>query len=53
MFTLWDSMQAIESFAGSTPEVAVFYPEDDRFLIERETIVSHFEVETHVTPERV
>ena len=36
MFTLWDSMEAIESFAGSDPESAVFYPEDDRFLIERD-----------------
>jgi heme-degrading monooxygenase HmoA len=50
MFTLWDSMQAIETFAGPRPEVAVFYPEDDRFLIERETVVSHYEVETHATP---
>jgi heme-degrading monooxygenase HmoA len=51
MFTLWDSMQAIEAFAGSKPEVAVFYPQDDRFLVERETVVSHFEVETHAMPQ--
>lgn len=51
MFTLWDSMQAIEAFAGPNPEVAVFYPEDDRFLIERETVVSHYNVETHATPQ--
>jgi heme-degrading monooxygenase HmoA len=52
MFTLWDSMQAVEAFAGSMPEVAVFYPEDDRFLVERETVVTHYEVETHATPQR-
>ena len=51
MFTLWDSMQAIEAFAGSKPEVAVFYPQDDRFLVERETVVSHFEVETQAMPQ--
>jgi heme-degrading monooxygenase HmoA len=51
MFTLWDSMQAIEAFAGSKPEVAVFYPQDDRFLVEREAVVSHFEVETHAMPQ--
>jgi heme-degrading monooxygenase HmoA len=51
MFTLWDSMQAVEAFAGSKPEVAVFYPEDDRFLVERETVVSHFQVETQAMPE--
>ena len=44
MFTLWDSMESVKSFAGEQPEVAVFYPEDDRFLIEREELVSHYEV---------
>lgn len=50
MFTLWDSMGAIEGFAGEDPEVAVFYPEDERFLIERELTVTHFEVHTHAAP---
>ena len=27
------------------PEVAVFYPEDDRFLVEREETVSHYDVD--------
>ena len=35
MFTLWDSMDAVKAFAGDRPEVAVYYPEDDRYLIER------------------
>lgn len=48
MFTLWDSMDAIKAFAGEQPEVAVFYAEDERYLIEREEVVSHFEVDTHV-----
>jgi heme-degrading monooxygenase HmoA len=50
MFTLWDSMEAIKAFAGERPEVAVFYPEDDRYLVEREERVSHFEVVRHVQP---
>jgi heme-degrading monooxygenase HmoA len=50
MFTLWDSMDAIRSFAGERPEVAVFYPEDDRYLIERDEHVSHFEVADHAAP---
>jgi heme-degrading monooxygenase HmoA len=50
MFTLWDSMEAVRSFAGEDPEAAVFYPEDDRFLVEREEFVSHYEVITHVQP---
>jgi heme-degrading monooxygenase HmoA len=32
MFTLWDSMDAVTAFAGERPEVAVFYPDDDRYL---------------------
>lgn len=43
-FSLWDSMAAIEAFAGPDPVQAVFYPEDDRYLVDRETTVSHFEV---------
>ncbi len=43
-FTLWDSLDAIRGFAGDDVERAVFYPEDDRFLVDRETTVQHFEV---------
>ena len=50
MFTLWDSMAAFQAFAGEEPEVAVFYPEDDRFLVERDDFVSHYDVITHVEP---
>jgi heme-degrading monooxygenase HmoA len=48
MFTLWDSIEAIRAFAGEDYERAVFYPEDDRYLIEREEISTHYEVDTHV-----
>ena len=44
--TFWDSMEAVKGFAGEEVERAVFYPEDDRFLIDRETTVRHYEVET-------
>lgn len=50
MFTLWDSMEAIKAFAGDQPEVAVFYPEDDRYLVEREETVAHYEVDRYVWP---
>jgi heme-degrading monooxygenase HmoA len=53
MFTLWDSMDAIVRFAGDRPEVAVFYPEDERFLVERDMNVSHYEVHTEATGARV
>lgn len=51
MFTLWDSMEAVKGFAGQEPDVAVFYPEDDRFLVERDEFVSHYEVARHLTRE--
>jgi heme-degrading monooxygenase HmoA len=42
--SFWDSTEAVRAFAGDEVERAVFYPEDDRFLIDRETTASHFEV---------
>lgn len=44
MFTLWDSYEAIKAFAGDDHETAVFYPEDERFLIERDLRATHYEV---------
>lgn len=42
--SFWESMDAIRGFAGEDPETAVYYPEDDRYLLEREPEVAHFEV---------
>jgi heme-degrading monooxygenase HmoA len=50
MFTLWDSMEAIQAFAGDRPEVAVFYPDDDRYLVERDETVSHYDVARSIWP---
>jgi aminoglycoside 6'-N-acetyltransferase len=47
MFTLWDSLDAVKAFAGEDYETAVFYPEDDRFLVERDLRACHFEVDTY------
>ena len=44
MFTLWQSFDAIRAFAGDDYERAVFYPEDDRFLVERDLHALHYEV---------
>ena len=43
--SFWDSREAIRAFAGDDIDRAVFYPEDDRFLIDREEQVLHFELE--------
>ena len=42
--TFWNSMDAVRGFAGDQVERAVFYPEDDRFLIERDKTALHYEV---------
>jgi heme-degrading monooxygenase HmoA len=44
LVTLWDSAEAIRRFAGDDPDRAVFYPEDERFLVERDERVHHYEV---------
>ena len=44
LISLWESEAAIRRFAGEQPERAVFYPEDQRFLVERDEHVDHFEV---------
>jgi heme-degrading monooxygenase HmoA len=51
MFTLWDSLDAVKAFAGSDYETAVFYPEDDRYLVERDLTSTHYEVARHARPE--
>jgi len=41
----WESMASVRAFAGDDPSRAVYYPEDDRFLIERGAIVDHYDVD--------
>jgi heme-degrading monooxygenase HmoA len=42
--SFWNSRDVIVGFAGDDISRAVFYPEDDRYLVEREVTVTHFEV---------
>jgi heme-degrading monooxygenase HmoA len=42
--SFWRSYAHITAFAGEDIEMAVFYPQDDTFLIDREFTVAHFEV---------
>jgi heme-degrading monooxygenase HmoA len=42
--SFWDSEEAIRGFAGDDISRAVFYPEDDRFLISREANVEHYQL---------
>jgi heme-degrading monooxygenase HmoA len=42
--SFWESEEAVKRFAGPDPSAAVFYPEDDVFLVRRELTVDHYEV---------
>jgi heme-degrading monooxygenase HmoA len=44
VFSLWESMDAVRAFAGESPEVAVYYPDDETFLLELEPEVRHYQV---------
>jgi heme-degrading monooxygenase HmoA len=44
MITIWQSLDAVRAFAGDDPTRAVFYPDDDTFLVDRERTVTHYDV---------
>ena len=44
--SLWDSLESIRAFAGDEIEKAVFYPEDDRYLVDRAHAVTHIHLVT-------
>src|SRR3954453_3041863 len=44
VLSLWESEAAVRRFAGDDIEQAVFYPEDGRFLVDRDSTVTHYEV---------
>lgn len=45
---LFDSLDDVRAFAGDNLERAVFFPEDDRYLVERDLGVTHHEVDVHM-----
>jgi heme-degrading monooxygenase HmoA len=44
VLSFWEDFDAVRRFAGPQPEKAVYYPEDDRFLLGKEPSVTHYEV---------
>lgn len=44
LISLWESVEAIRAFAGPDIEAARYYPQDERYLLEREPYVTHYEV---------
>jgi heme-degrading monooxygenase HmoA len=44
LISLWVTLESIRAFAGDDIDHAVFYPEDERYLIDGEDRVRHFEL---------
>jgi heme-degrading monooxygenase HmoA len=42
--SMWETLDSIRAFAGDDVTKAVFYPEDDRFLVDREVLAYHWKV---------
>lgn len=42
--SFWESMAAVQRFAGDDPDRAKFYPGDDDLLMEKDLHVNHYEV---------
>ena len=45
---LFDSLEDIKAFAGDDLDIAVFFEEDDRYLVERDFEVRHYEVDVRM-----
>jgi heme-degrading monooxygenase HmoA len=44
LITLWESVEAIQKFAGEEYDLARYYPEDQDYLLAFEEKVIHYEV---------
>jgi len=47
VISFWESLDAVRAFAGADPEVAVYFPEDEKYLLEFEPNVRHYEVSAY------
>jgi heme-degrading monooxygenase HmoA len=45
--SLWQDLASIAAFAGDDINIARFFPDDDGYLVERELIVRHDEVDRY------
>ena len=44
VLSLWESEEAVARFAGEEIGRAIYFPEDERFLIERRDEIDHYEI---------
>ena len=45
---LFDRLEDVKGFAGDDLELAVFFEKDDKYLVERDLEVRHYEVDVHM-----
>lgn len=50
LYTFWESEDAIRAFAGEDVGRAVYYPEDDAYLIEKPERLRHYRVAAGTAP---
>ena len=53
LISFWKDLDSIRRFAGSDPEKAVYYPEDERFLLGKEPRVTHYELAGGALPAEI
>jgi len=44
LLTYWENLEVIKGFAGDEYELAKYYPQDEKYLLEFEKRVVHYEV---------
>src|SRR5215469_17337146 len=42
--SFWESWDAVKAFAGNDIETARYFPEDEKYLLEFESTVTHYDV---------
>lgn len=50
LLSLWESLDSLRAFASDQPERAVYFAEDDKFLLDMEPLVRLYEVADRVEP---
>lgn len=50
VLSLWASMKDLRAYAGKQPERAVYYDEDDKYLLDMEPLVRLYEVADTLAP---
>ncbi len=53
LISFWPDFDSIRRFAGPDAEKAVYYPEDERFLLGKEPRVTHYEVAASALPAEI